>query len=68
MTGPARLDADQTGIEPLEKSSHLHAAQRLLHNNFVAAANPVDLKNVLGQVKADCSNLHRGWLPWRVVA
>jgi hypothetical protein len=28
----------------------------------------MDLKNGLGQIKADCCNLHRGWLLWLVVA
>jgi hypothetical protein len=68
VAGPARLDADQAGIELLEKPSHLHTAQRLLHNNFAGAVNRMDLKNVLGQIKANCSNLHSGWLLWLVVA
>jgi hypothetical protein len=68
VAGPARLDADQTGIKLLEKPSHLHTAQRLLHDNFAGAVNPMDLENVLGKIKANRSNLHSGWLLWLVVA
>ena len=65
---PARLDANQTRLDPLEKPSHLRTTQRLLHNNIAGAVNGMDLKNVLGQIKADCGNLHCGWLLWLVVA
>ena len=68
VAGPARLDTDQTGIELLEKPSQLHTAQRLLHDNFAGAVNRMDLENGLGQIKANCSNLHRGWLLWLVAA
>jgi hypothetical protein len=68
VAGSACLNADQAGIKLLEKPSQLHTAQRLLHNNFAGAVNRMDLKNVLSQIKADCSNLHRGWLLWLVVA
>ena len=52
----------------LEKPSHLGTAQRLLQNNFAGAVDAMDLENVLGQIKADCGNLHRGWILWLVVA
>jgi hypothetical protein len=48
VAGPARLDANQTGIDPIEKPSHLRTAQRLLHNNFTGAINGMHLENVLG--------------------
>ena len=64
----ARLDPDQAGIKLLEEPSHLRTAQRLADNDFAGAVDGVDLEDVLGQVKADCGNLHRGWLPWLVVA
>jgi hypothetical protein len=64
----ARLNADQTRIESFKKPQHLRTAQRLAHNNFAGAGDGVNLKNVLGQIKADRGNFHDGWLPLLVVA
>jgi hypothetical protein len=65
---PTCLNADQTRVEPFKKPKHLRAAKCLAHNNFAGAVDGVDLKNVLGQIKADRGNFHRGWLPSLVVA
>jgi hypothetical protein len=68
VTRPTCLDTDQTRIEPFKNPHDLRSAKRLAHNNFPNPVDAVDLKNALGQIKADRGNFHRGWLPSLVVA
>ena len=63
----ARFNANQTRSQVFKKSQNLCSAQRLTHNNFTLAVRSVHLKNTLGQIKADRSNFHHGWLPSLVV-
>src|ERR1700694_1099079 len=65
---PARLNADQTRIEPGKKPDHLRAPKRLTDNNFAFTVDAVNLENVLRQIEADRGNFHDGWLPSLVVA
>jgi hypothetical protein len=49
----ARFNANQTRTQVFKKSQHLCSAQRLTHNNFTLAIDSMDLKDTLGQIKAD---------------
>ena len=46
----------------------LPPAQRLAHDNAAFLIDGMDLKDALGQIKADGGDLHGGWLLSRVVA
>src|ERR1035437_5546644 len=43
---------------------HLRTSKRLADNDPTGRINAVNLKNALGQIEADCGNLHDGWLPF----
>jgi hypothetical protein len=64
MRRAARLDTDQTRRQPGEEWQHPRSTKRLTDNDLAARINAVNMKNVLGQVQADRSNLHDGWLPF----
>ena len=40
----------------------LHPLHRFADDNLAGRVNSVDLKNVLGQIEADCANIHGRWL------
>jgi hypothetical protein len=64
MRGATRLDADQARRQFGKKWQHLRPPKRLANHSLAGRVNTVNLKNVLGQVEADRSNLHSGWLPF----
>ena len=43
---------------------NLRSPQRLIDDHFALCVDAVNLKSVLGQIKADRANLHNGWLPY----
>ena len=49
-------------MQLLEEGQHLRPSQRLADHNLTGRVDPMNLKNVLGQIEADCANLHNGWL------
>jgi hypothetical protein len=51
-----------------EEWQNLRSSQRPADNHVALRINAVNLKNVLGQIKADRANLHNGWLPMLVNA
>jgi hypothetical protein len=63
----AGLQVNQAGLKLAEERYHLTSPQRFGDNNFSGRINSMDLKNVLGQIKADGANLHGGWLLLLVV-
>src|ERR1700733_5344260 len=45
-----------------KERQHLRPSQRLADNDLTARINAVNLKNALGQIQTNRSNLHDGWL------
>jgi hypothetical protein len=64
MRGAARLHADQARRQPGKEWQHLRSPKRPADNDLTGRINAVNLKNALGQIKADRGNLHDGWLPF----
>lgn len=62
MRGTTRLHADETRPQLCKKRQHLASTQRLAHDDLIRCVDRVNLKDVLGQIKADSGNLHGGWL------
>ena len=60
----ASLHSHQARGQLGKKWQHLRPPKRLANNDLTGCINAVDLKNALGQVEADCGNLHNGWLPF----
>jgi hypothetical protein len=60
MSAGAGLDADQADRQVREEGSNLVALQLLAQHGLPARVDPVNLKHVLGQIKADRRNLHGG--------
>jgi hypothetical protein len=58
MAGAASLHANQTGWEFLKECEQLRASQSLVESDFAILSHSVNLKDILGQIKADCCNLH----------
>src|SRR5277367_3092167 len=62
MRRAARLDPDQARRQLGKEWQHLRPSQRLADNDLTGRVNAVNLKNALGQIQANGSNLHDGWL------
>lgn len=56
------LHADQASRLLLEKCEHLPPAELAAHENPTVPVDPVDLKDALREVDANCSKLGHGWL------
>src|SRR5665213_3533864 len=67
MARPAGLYPDQAGRELAEEWDHLRPFEGSTDDNLTRAADRVDLKDALGQIEADSSNLRHGWLQMLVV-
>ncbi|MEP2471187.1 MAG: hypothetical protein ABJH45_06440, partial [Paracoccaceae bacterium] len=52
------LHTNQAGLKFREKRQQLRPSQGPIESDLVVLSNPVNLKNVLGQIEADCGNLH----------
>src|SRR6476620_4435417 len=48
----------RAGRQPGKEWQHLCSAKRPANNDLTGRINAVNLKNTLGQVEADCGNLH----------
>jgi len=64
MRRAARLHANQARRQLGKEWQHLRSSKRLADNDLTGRINAVNLKNALGQIEADCGNLHDGWLPF----
>jgi hypothetical protein len=64
MRRAARLHANQARRQFGKEWQHLRTSKRLADNDPTGRINAVNLKNALGQIEADCGNLHDGWLPF----
>jgi|SRR5580692_6384497 hypothetical protein len=62
MRRAARLDPDKARRQLGKERQHLRPSQRLADNDLTGRINAVNLKNALGQIQANGSNLHDGWL------
>src|SRR3984885_11088517 len=62
MRRAARLDPDKARRQFGKERQHLRPSQRLADNDLTARINAVNLKNALGQIQTNRSNLHDGWL------
>lgn len=58
MARPTSLDPDQTPWQAREKGQDLSFAQAPIKDNLTLFGDAVNLKDVLGQIKADRGNLH----------
>jgi hypothetical protein len=58
MAGTTGLHANKTGRELLKERKQLRPPQSLIEGDFAILTYAVDLKDVLGQIEADCCNLH----------
>jgi hypothetical protein len=59
----ASLHADQARLQRAKIGDHLAAPQLAPDNGLAAFVDTVDLEPVLGQIEADCGNVHGGRLP-----
>jgi hypothetical protein len=57
--GGTRLHANQAGCQAPEETDELAAAELTTDQNLSCVINAVELKHMLGNIKADYSNLHR---------
>ena len=64
MRRAARLHADKTRRQLRKEWQNLRSSQRLTDDHVALCVDAVNLKNVLGQIKADRANLNNGWLPY----
>jgi hypothetical protein len=60
MSSGARLYADQTRRELIEKADNLCPTELPSQNSGPILIDAVDLKNVLGDIHADCGNFLHG--------
>jgi hypothetical protein len=60
MRRAAGLHPDETRRQAREKRHHLGAPQPPTDNHRTIVRNPVDLKDVLREIKTDGANLHHG--------
>ena len=67
MGAAARFHADQTRFQVGEITQHLGTLQLLAYSDLAALIYPVDLKNILCQINANCRNLHF-WTPLSLVS
>jgi hypothetical protein len=58
VAGTASFHSDQAGWKLLKECEQLRSSQSLVENNIAILADAVDLKDVFGQIEADCCNLH----------
>ncbi|ANB35838.1 hypothetical protein A6024_18055 [Rhodovulum sulfidophilum] len=58
MGGPTRLHPDDAGRQGLEELQKLGALHRLVENDAPIRGNPVNLKDILGQIQADRIDCH----------
>jgi hypothetical protein len=58
MRAAAGFHTNQAGLNPGEEQQQLCPSQRSVEGDLFVFCDPVNLKNVLGQVEADCCNLH----------
>jgi hypothetical protein len=54
----ARFHTNQARLQFLEERKNLPAPKSSVENNLAVGGDAVCLKDVLGQVQADCGNLH----------
>jgi hypothetical protein len=62
LRGGAGLHADPTGRQRSKEGQHFAAPQPAADPDLPVGIDAVDLKPVLGEIKADGSNLHGGRL------
>ena len=60
VTGPARFNANQAWFQAFKEGQDLGPSLSSIEGNFTVLVDAVDLKNVLGQIQADCCNMHLG--------
>ena len=53
-----RLNADQAWLKAFKECQDLCSSQSAVEYNLAIVIDTMDLKNVLGQIKADCCNLY----------
>ena len=58
VAGAAGLDPDQARIKAFKEPQHLRASKGPIERDLTAIRDAVNLKNVLGQIQADCCNVH----------
>lgn len=58
LAGPTCLHPAKTRRQVLEESQKLRAPDRPIREDLSGLGNPMDLENVLGQICANCCNLH----------
>ena len=58
VTRTTRLNPDQARWQALEEGHYLGTAQAPIECNLPGIGDTVDLKDILGQIKADGGNLH----------
>ena len=63
MRGSAGFNADKARSLLLKERQYLAAPQLPAHNNAARRINPMDLKDVLREIKPDCGNFVHGRLP-----
>jgi len=54
----ASFHANQTGLETSKERQQLCPPLRLVEGDLFASGDRFNLKNALGQIKADCGSLH----------
>jgi hypothetical protein len=59
MGGSASFHADEARGQLFEEREKLRTSNRAIEQNGSIGRDAVDLKNVLGQIEANCRNLHR---------
>ena len=62
MRSAACFNANKARLDLRKERQHLRSSQRLADDWFAQRINTVNLKNVLGQIEADCATLNDGWL------
>jgi hypothetical protein len=60
MSRGARLNPNQTGWQVIEKADDLRSPELPPQNSIALLIDAVDLKNVLGDILADCDNFLHG--------
>lgn len=54
----ASFDANKAGSKTLKERQYLRPSQGTIEGDFAVVCDPMDLKDVLGQIQADGGNLH----------
>jgi hypothetical protein len=58
MRASARFHTTQPSFIVGEKRQQLRLSERAIKGDLVGWSDPVNLRSLLGQIKADCENLH----------